>query len=408
MNATLIQKDDHFILATGGRFGKCILYKISIESKIENNKNNDKQIKNDKNQKNKKINLTSLITAKLFKLFKNQKKLSIECDNDTIKSDFTISFLTEFQADFNTIREQYLKVVRYSSTTNCLITGGSDGCIRLFDYSNFKLIRLLKAHEDEIMNLVIDRTGFELISISRDRHAYVWDLKEPLTKVKELKFNNNKLNSKYYFRDCIFDNFEKKEEKIIKTESKTTSLGEIEFNKSEVNNIKLKNNEIKSSNELLSNQSLYTLHNSFTHTKPASKSLICKWNTKNYEIDKFIYSSQESFSKITISDDNQYLGVGLLNGTVEIYNTINLQKLYTMKNSHKLFVTDVEFLKSFNKSGILVGNQKISSLLSTSVDQIIIIHYLSKNDHEFGYLNSSILFISFLFFIYILFMYLGL
>lgn len=107
------------------------------------------------------------------------------------------------------------------------------------------------------------------------------------------------------------------------------------------------------------------------------------------------------------SDDGKFIGVGLLTGTVEIYNAFNLQKVYTMANSHKLFVTGVEFLNSSFESKMLTGDQE-ASLLSISVDNHIVVHHLPNQQNELGLLGSSFLFVATLFLIYLLFGLLGL
>lgn len=152
--------------------------------------------------------------------------------------------------------------------------------------------------------------------------------------------------------------------------------------------------------------SLYTVHNPFKRTKPPCKSIICKWNTKTYEIENLVYPGPEPFSELTVSDDGKFIGVGLLTGSVEIFDAFNLQKIYTMQNSHKLFVTGVEFLQTVNESKMLTGDQE-ASLLSISVDNHIVVHHLPKQD-TIGYLGSSFLFIITLFLIYVLFSFLGL
>ena len=48
MNATIFQKSDYFILATGGRFGTCVFYKIKFkiedETELDEDKENNKQL----------------------------------------------------------------------------------------------------------------------------------------------------------------------------------------------------------------------------------------------------------------------------------------------------------------------------------------------------------------------------
>lgn len=291
MNATVFQKNDHFMLATGGRLGNCVLYKIKfkIEDDSKMHCNDDKEnILN--NYPNGSIRRRSISGKSLNGNALRDDPIkpslpTLDKDQQTNLT-FDITRVTDFQADFDQVKEPYLKVVKYSPNSNLVITGGSDGSIRLFGYYPIlNLIIVIPAHKDEITSLSIDSTSSRLISISRDRHVYIWNLKklEELgklrehqkqkelnskelnsSKLKELKLNlNNRLNGKlidYDFRDCSFAT-----------------------------------DPIDSKRNLL-----YTVHNPFIRTRPPCKSLICKWNTKSFEPDQMVYAGLEPFSEITI------------------------------------------------------------------------------------------------------------
>lgn len=268
MSATIFQKGDYFILATGGRFGTCVFYKIKF--KLEDESDHSAALEGDdkENKQNHKNGLVRRRTSSGKSLNGNAikedaKPVQPSNDSTQINLTFEISRVTDFQADFDKLKEPYLKVVKYSSNAKLVVTGGSDGFIRLFGYPDLKLITALPAHKDEITNLSIDSTGFRLVSISRDRHAFVWNLKER-SKLKELKLNlNNRLNGKlieYDFRDCSFG--------IVPGDPKQTVL--------------------------------YTAHNPFVRTKPPCKSILCRWNTRSFDPDRIIYAGLEPFSEITI------------------------------------------------------------------------------------------------------------
>lgn len=268
MNATVFQKSDHFILATGGRFGLCVFYRIKF--KIENETDLLDTI--EENQENRPPNnqvnglirrrTSSGISQENGNLFKERYNSKPNDDPDQINLTFEITRVTEFQADFNPI-DPYVKEVKYSSNAKLIVTGGTDGFIRLFGYPDLRLITTLPAHDDEIKSFALDPTGLRLVSTSRDQRAFVWNLKE-FSKLKELKLNlNNTLNGKlikYDFRDCSFG--------IAPDNPKQTVL--------------------------------FTVHNPVVRTKPPSKSIICRWNTRSFEVDKIVYAGIAPFSKVTI------------------------------------------------------------------------------------------------------------
>lgn len=137
MNATIFQKGDYFILATGGRFGTCVFYKIKFKIEDENELRDDEQDKeNQVNHVNGVIRRrTSSGKLTNGSALKESDKLKSSPDNEhQINLTFDISRVTEFQADFDKIKEPYLKVVKYSSNAKLVVTGGSDGFIRLFGY----------------------------------------------------------------------------------------------------------------------------------------------------------------------------------------------------------------------------------------------------------------------------------
>lgn len=374
MNATVFQKGDYFILAVGGERGLCVLYKIKF--KIDDD---DELIENKENRQPAHVNglIRRRMSSGSVKGASVADRERAEPDSDNLEKQINLTFeitkITEFKADFFKYEgKSEVKAVKYSPSAKLLVTGGTDGSIRLFGYPDLRLVSTLPAHEREITGLAIDVTGYRVVSISDDRKAFVWNIKER-SKLKELKLNlNNTVNGKlveYDFRDCQFG--------VAPNSPKQTAV-------------------------------LYTVHNPRPGIKPACKSLICKWNTRSFEIERLVYTGLESISRLTVSEDGRYLGVGLLSsGNIEMYDASTLAKIYTSNRSHSIFVTAIEFLNSSFESRMLAGDHE-ASLLSVSVDNQIRIHHLSRPDDQIGYLGSSFLFIFTLFLIYLFFGILGL
>lgn len=82
-------------------------------------------------------------------------------------------------------------------------------------------------------------------------------------------------------------------------------------------------------------------------------------------------------TNMTISDDGRFLGVGSMTGAVSVYISFSLQKLYHVENSHRSFVTGVEFLKCCQETQRLTGDNDVS-LVSISVDNKIVLHHIPK------------------------------
>ncbi len=58
-----------------------------------------------------------------------------------------------------------------------MITGGSDGSIRMWEVKSRELVSEFKEHKGEITGLEIFDDDFHLISCSKDKSIFCWDLK---------------------------------------------------------------------------------------------------------------------------------------------------------------------------------------------------------------------------------------
>ena len=57
-----------------------------------------------------------------------------------------------------------------------LATGGSDGFLRLWTFPEMSRTHEIKAHEKEIDDLDFSPDGARIVTISKDRRAFVWDV----------------------------------------------------------------------------------------------------------------------------------------------------------------------------------------------------------------------------------------
>lgn len=73
--------------------------------------------------------------------------------------------------------EPYQKCVRLSPSSNqMLATGGVDGFLRLWTFPEMSRTHEIEAHEKEIDDLDFSPDGARIVTISKDRRAFVWDV----------------------------------------------------------------------------------------------------------------------------------------------------------------------------------------------------------------------------------------
>ena len=77
---------------------------------------------------------------------------------------------------FHSTSEAYQKCVRMSPSNQMLATGGSDGFLRLWTFPEMSRTHEIEAHEKEIDDLDFSPDGARIVTISKDRRAFVWDV----------------------------------------------------------------------------------------------------------------------------------------------------------------------------------------------------------------------------------------
>ncbi|RWS29894.1 prolactin regulatory element-binding protein-like protein [Leptotrombidium deliense] len=405
MSSAVFNEDNNFVLAAGGIDGMCIAYKMkysvngfdnesrrrssgSIDIKDGGEGLRRRRLSSNSSVKDDKENDVNVLNRPLKKNLDSQSRLG---DDEYPNIGFVINKMRSIQSDFNNREgeEPFVKVIRFSNASKMLVTGGADGHIRCWKYPEFKKILDIAAHSDEVDDIDIHPEGNTILSVSRDGHGYVWNAKTG-SKICELEYvlpisRNSVKPIKYNFRSIRYG--------IVEGDS--------------------------------SNLRIFTILNPVVRQKPPNPSYLCKWNTKKYIIEKTVSVGPEVLSAMTISDDGRFLGVGTLSGTIYVYISYSLQRLYRMPKAHNIFITGVEFLKSSRETQNLTGD-KDASLISISVDNHIVVHHIPKQgtiynlqfDSEFnmqnlilatlGFLGSGLMFTITLLVVYILLDLLGL
>ncbi len=81
------------------------------------------------------------------------------------------------QTDFGST-EPYQKAVRLSPNRQLMATGGDDGVLRVWTFPELDRTHEIKAHEKEIDDLDFSPDNAKIATISKDRRAFVWDVKK--------------------------------------------------------------------------------------------------------------------------------------------------------------------------------------------------------------------------------------
>ncbi|XP_022250089.1 prolactin regulatory element-binding protein-like isoform X2 [Limulus polyphemus] len=379
MNCTVFHNGKHHVLAAGME-EMCqmyqLTYKILDKTPTPNNKSvrrrrrtnsfsseNEKDIKEEENKPKIQESTTEMGVPVVEK---KRKKSDANSNSIITQVGFDVKPIQSFQTDFNKKEEPFQKVVRFTSVSNILATAGADGHVRLWKYPELTLLHDIEAHGDEVDNIDFSPSGNKIVSISRDGHGFVWNVKDG-TKHCELKFLlPKKGDDKYIFRSCRY--------------------GIVEGDKS--------------------NFKLFTIVNPAVRKKTPLPCYLFKWNATKYVVEKMVSTGTDMLSVMTVSDDGRFVGLGTLSGSVDIYISFSLMKLYHVENAHNIFVTGLEFLPSNEEAQRITGDQD-TSLISISVDNHIIVHHVPKPS-TMGIVGILLLFMAVLFLVYVLLDYLNL
>ena len=396
MNGIVFNRNDKLILAGGGFNGRCKLYELITKLAVLNGHTITNGISTQRDRHASGSFSNSMLRRRTSSISSDRNgthESSNGCNGSTSTSNgssdpeipqitYEMSLVREFEADQNDKVEPFLKVVRYSPDFDVLVTGGSDGHIRTWDLSsdsNMKCILDISAHTDEIDDLDIDPSGKQVASASLDGCAFVWDL------------NNGK--------------------KLFNLEFQMVS-------KDPSKPIKYRLRRCRFSPRRGNNTILYATMLPVVMKKPPDPCYICRWDTTQMRLEKRIHAGYDNLTNLNVSEDGRFLGVGTLLGTVAYLQYFRLQRLYRMENSHKSFVTGIQFLKCSPVTQIMAGDNE-ASLVTISVDNKIIVHHIPKsgkviihskiitNSHycfptdPFAFLESSFLFVVILILVYL-------
>ncbi|KAK9513157.1 hypothetical protein VZT92_026717 [Zoarces viviparus] len=244
----------------------------------------------------------------------------------------SVTGLAEVLSDLNP-KDPLQKVVRFSPDLSLLLTGGTDGHIRVWEFPSLKKKFDFKAHEGEIEDLDMSPGNKHLVSIGRDFSCSVWSGSQLAMGLKWLETMPQIAEKTYRYMACRF--------------------GKVEDQKDALR--------------------LYTVQIPHKRDRKPPPCYLTKWNGKSFLPMLTASCGTEVISSLAVSDCGTFLGLGTVTGSVAIYIAFSLQKLYYVQESHGIVVTDLAFLPDSLKGKNIKGNNE-TAMLSVAVDSRCQVH----------------------------------
>ncbi|XP_035528637.1 prolactin regulatory element-binding protein isoform X1 [Morone saxatilis] len=244
----------------------------------------------------------------------------------------SVTGLAEVQSDLNP-QDPLQKVVRFSPDLSLLLTGGTDGHVRVWEFPSLKKKFDFKAHEGEIEDLDMSPGNKHLVTVGRDFACSVWSGNQLAMGLKWLETMPQIAEKSYRYMACRF--------------------GKVEDQKDALR--------------------LYTVQIPHKRDRKPPPCYLTKWDGKSFLPMLTAPCGTEVISTLAVSDSGTFLGLGTVTGSVAIYIAFSLQKLYYVQESHGIVVTDLAFLPNSLKGKNIKGNNE-TAMFSVAVDSRCQVH----------------------------------
>ncbi|XP_029959548.1 guanine nucleotide-exchange factor SEC12 isoform X2 [Salarias fasciatus] len=245
----------------------------------------------------------------------------------------SVSGLAELQSDLNP-QDPLQKVVRFSPDLSLLLTGGTDGHVRVWEsvspdgFSSLKKKLDFRAHEGEVEDLDMSPGNKHLVTVGRDFSCSVWSGTQLAASLNWLDTVPQLGQKTYRYLACRF--------------------GKVEDQKDALR--------------------LYTVQIPHKRERKPPPCYLTKWDGRSLLPMLTAPCGAEVLSSLAVSDSGTFLGLGTVTGSVAIVIAFSLQRLYYVQESHGIVVTDLCFLPDS-----LRGNNE-AALLSVAVDSRLQLH----------------------------------
>lgn len=238
--------------------------------------------------------------------------------------------VTVVQTDFSPDNLQ--KAVCFTADSTKLLTGGADGCVRVWEFPGMNKLYDFKAHEGEIEDVTVSPDN-KVVTVGQDFRCCVWESDQLLS---ELSWNENLPNipeRMYKYRACRF--------------------GKVLDQKKSLR--------------------LYTVQIPHKRERRPPPCYITKWDGQSFLPLLTEPCGNEVVSCLAVSDCGTFLGLGSVTGSVAIYISFSLQKLYYVEEAHGIVVTDLAFFPDTRQGRALRGDNE-AAMLSVAVDSRCKLH----------------------------------
>ncbi|XP_062934171.1 prolactin regulatory element-binding protein isoform X3 [Cynocephalus volans] len=128
-----------------------------------------------------------------------EKKSGAETQHEGVE--LKVENLKEVQTDFSP--EPLQKVVRFNHDNTLLVTGGTDGYVRVWKVPTLEKVLEFKAHEAEIEDLALAPDG-KLVTVGWDLKAFVWQKNQPVTQLHWQENGPTFSTTPYRYQACRF------------------------------------------------------------------------------------------------------------------------------------------------------------------------------------------------------------
>ncbi|XP_028326052.1 guanine nucleotide-exchange factor SEC12 [Gouania willdenowi] len=251
-------------------------------------------------------------------------------------AEISVSGLAEVESDLNP-EDPLQKVVRFSVDFSLLLTGGTDGHIRVWEFPSLKKKFDFKAHEGEVEDLDMSPGNKHLVTVGRDFSCSVWSGNQLAMGLNWHESMDHIAERSYRYMGCRF--------------------GRVEDQKDALR--------------------LYTVQIPHKRERRPPPCYLTKWDGKSFLPMLTAPCGSEVISTLAVSDSGTFLGLGTVTGSVAIYIAFSLQRLYYIQESHGIVVTDLAFLPDSLKGRNIKGNNE-TALLSVAVDSRLQVHAVAN------------------------------
>ncbi|KAM8954274.1 guanine nucleotide-exchange factor SEC12 [Pelodytes ibericus] len=242
----------------------------------------------------------------------------------------TLQTLHVVQTDFSPDTLQ--KSVCFTPDGTRLLTGGVDGHVRMWAFPEMEKLLDYKAHDGEIEDITASPRN-KVVTVGQDFRCCVWEADQLLS---DLHWNQNLPHvpdKMYRYRACRF--------------------GKVEDQKDALR--------------------LYTVQIPHKRERRPPPCYITKWDGIRFLPLLTQPCGNEVISCLTVSDSGTFLGLGTITGSVAIYISFSLQRLYYVEEAHGIVVTDMAFFPETTQGRDLRGDNE-TAMLSVAVDSRCLLH----------------------------------